>query len=157
MPVLTAAQIHKLNTDPISDAHILLVEIEEEHTGTVLRYARNNEDVVSNGETYEAATIEFSLPGYGEEIRPVSMTVSNVNRAPGRALVLSSERIMVRLMVIDYASPDTYLEDTQDLLAIVDADIDQQTVEARLISVIDWQSPVPFFKTTQGMFPGLFV
>lgn len=162
MPALTTAQIHKLNRDPVSDPHLLLIEIEELHSGFVHRHCRNNEAVlsrVSDGSTqysYEPATIEFSRIGHGEEIRGVSITVSNVDRNAGRALILSSEPVMVRMIVIDYASPDTALEDTLDLLGVASADISPQAIEARLESNLDFQLPWPPFRTTAQLFPGLF-
>lgn len=152
--VLTTAQLERMNRDPVDDPHILLVEFEEEHSGTVHRYCRNNEDIESDGETYLAATIEFGLPGHGAEIRPVSLMVSNVDRKAGRALLMSQERVMVRLMVIEASDPDTYLVDTLDLLAIESADIDAEAVEGQLASVIDFQSPVPFRRVTKDLFPG---
>lgn len=162
MTSLTAAQIEKLNRDPITDPYLLLVEIEELNTGTVHRYVNNNEDItstVSDGstsETWTAATIAFSLPGSGEEIRDVSLTVSNIDRAAGRALILSSDMIMVRLIVIDYASPNAALIDTYDLMHIGTGDVDAETVEVKLISSIDFNLPWPPGRMTEQLFPGVY-
>jgi len=157
MPTLTAAQIHKLNKDPITDPHVLLIEIEEEHTGVFHAYTTDNQDVVSNGVTYVPATIEFSIPKHGEEQEPVTVSVSNVHRAPGRALILSTEAIMVRMMAVDVSDPDTLLIDTLDMFQIAGAPIDSEAVDAELGPVIDWQHPVPFLRTTKDRFPGVWV
>lgn len=159
---LTAAQIHKFNRDPLADPVLLLVEIEELHSGSILRFARNNENVTSTvgdgstSETWTAAAIEFARTGYGEEIKGVSISVSNVTRAAGRALILSSEPIRVRLIPIDYAAPNVALEDTLDLLYIASGMISPERVEAKLESVIDWSVPWPPYRITKVLFPGVF-
>lgn len=162
MPVLTTAQIHKQNLDPVTDPQLLLVEIEELHSGVVHRYVRDVDDLessVSDGvttETWTAASIEFSWTGHGEEIRDVNITVSNVYRDAGRALILSSEPIMVRLIVIDYASPNTAMADTLDLLFIGEATIGPETVEGKLTSTILWDSAYPFYRATKMLLPGIY-
>ena len=154
--VLTSAQVHAINRDPVTDPHVILVEFEERGAGAVHRYCSDNQDIISNGETFEAATIGFSRIGYGEEVRGVALTVSNINRAPGRAVLNSREVIMSRIMTIDTADPDTYLEDSLDLLELGSASINSVVVEGQLASVIDWNLPVPFYRTTKGDFPGLW-
>lgn len=162
MPVLTTAQVHKLNLETMVDPQLLLVEFEELHSGFVHRHVRNNEDItstVSDGstsETWTAATIDFTWPGYSENIRDVNIEVSNVNRAPGRAMILSREPVMVRLIVIDYASPNVAMADTFDLLGVAEATIDAQTLSAKLTSNILWNLPVPFFRATKLLLPGIY-
>lgn len=157
MSGLTSAQIHKLNRDPVADPHVLLIEIEEEHGGTVLRYAADNQDGVSNGETYSAASFEYQFPGSGDAHDKITISVSNVNRAPGRALINSQERITVRMMIVDVSEPDDVLLDTLDIFVITDAYIGPDVVQANLQSVLEWRSPVPFYRATKDLFPGCWV
>lgn len=150
----TAAQRHKINRDPVSDPHILLTEIEEEHSGSPLRLAVNNEAVTSNSEEYSPAGIEFSIPGQGEEPSPPRATISNVNRAAGRAILLSRDMIMVRFMVIDVTAPDTSIIDTLDQFVITASSITAEDVSVTLGSAVDWQMPYPLMRATQANFPG---
>lgn len=157
--MVTAAQRDKFNRDPISDAHILMCEIIEEHNeDTALLLCDNNEDIVSNSETYSKASLEFNVPGWGEEFRPPTLSVSNVERLPGRALLLSQHLICVRLFVIDASLPDVIIEgtDTLDSLLIESGEITSETLTLTLRHAWDFQHPVPFDITSEPFFPAIW-
>lgn len=157
MPVVSASVIHKLNGDGIADPFILLIELEEEYSGIVHRFCNDNGDILSNGETYVPFAIDFALPAKGEEQTPVNVSVSNVDREPGKALLSADSRVMFRMMVIDAADPDAYIMDTLDMFFLSDSTISAQLADGTVAPVIDWQTPTPFFKTTQNLFPGVWV
>lgn len=157
MPVAAVFDIHKMNRDPVTDPYLLLVEAEEMHTGIVHRFVVDNTPLTSRGEVFEPLAIEFTLPAKGEEQQPVTATVSNVDREAGRVVLSASSRVMVRLIVIDATAPDVYLIDTLDMFFAAEAPITFEDVDLTLAPVIDWQSPVPFYKTTQNLFPGVWV
>ena len=156
MPVVSAGDIHNMNRDPISEPYLLLVELEEHNSGILNRWCVNNEPVVSNGNTYEPAAIEFSIPASGEEQTGVKAVVSNVDRTVGKALLAARKRVSVRLMVINIVVFDDYLIDTLDMFFISEAQFDAQELDATISSVIDWFTPVPFEKTTENLFPGVW-
>lgn len=155
--MVTAAQRDKLNRDPISDAHILMCEIIEEHNeSNAILLCHNNEDIVSNSETYSKASLDFNIPGYGEEFRAPTLSVSNVERLPGRALLLSQHLVCVRLFVVDASLPDIRMYDTLDSLVIESGEITSERLSLTLRHAWDFQHPVPFEITSEKFFPAVW-
>ena len=153
---LTAEQMWRDNLDPIPSPLVLLVELWEVHAGMVHRYARCPDEVVSNGQTYDPASIGFTRIAYGNTLKGTSMTVSNINRKPGRAVIASREDIYVRMLVIDLAVPDDIEEDTLDLMKLGQAKIGPEKVEGTLVPACDMGVPVPWYITTAADFPALY-
>lgn len=156
MPVIDLSDIHNMNRDPVASPYILLIELEETFSGVVQRFCVNNEPVQAMGEEYLPISVEFTLPGKGEEQLPVKATVSNIDREAGRALLSASKRVMVRLMVIDFAAPDEPLMDTLDMFFAAEAPIGAEEIDITIAPVLDWLTPVPFYRTTENLFPGVW-
>ena len=88
---------------------------------------------------------------------PVPLHPSRLReRTYNQSLLLARQRVTVRMMVIDFSDPDEYLVDTMDLFYIGAAPIDAQTVQGKLEPVMDWLVPVPFYRTTASLFPGVW-
>lgn len=157
MPSPTEAQRHKLNRDPIRDPHIVLLEFQEDGQSSVHRAAINTENVTWNGEIYYRASIDIQLPGTGGDETRATMTASNVDRLLSRALDSATQRINVRMILIDYAAPDAAIIDTQNLLVIPSATGSSTEITADLGPRASLLEPVPFQKTTKDQFPGVWL
>lgn len=162
MPVVTTEQRHKLTRDPVSDAHIVLLEFQEDGQTTFHRAAVNNEDVVSaaadgvTDQTYVATDIDVILPGQGDGPVAVRLEMSNLSRVAGQAISRARGRVGCRLMVIDETDPDTAIIDTSNLLVIQSATGDSVRISAELGMRADLQEPVPQRRTTRPFFPGVW-
>lgn len=154
--MVTAAQRHKLNRDPVVDPHIILLEFSEDGQGVIIRAAINTEDVVHNGETYTAAAIKATLPSAQNKEVTASLSASNTERILGRAIDAAKKRINVRIILIDYALPDVAVIDTQDLLVATSSSVSGVSVEMQLGPRSTLQEPVPARRTTRSTFPGVW-
>lgn len=154
--MVTDAQRHKLNLNPITDAHLVLLEFQEDGSSLVHRACINNEAIVSNGNTYEPTNIELSLPSASSNDVFVSMTISNIDRLVGRKLSLAKRPVGVRIMLIDSSVPDTLLLDTANLIVILSASGDSESITAELGPRAPLTEPWPPQRTRKQFFPGLW-
>lgn len=151
---ITTAQRHKVNLDPITDAHVLLLEFQEDGYSTVQRAAINNDDIVSNGNTFTATDISISLPGAGDAEPTVQMEMDNIDREIGKAVNRAKARIGCRIMLVDSSAPNTALIDTSNLLVIKSANGDSEKISAELGARATLQEPWPPQRTRKQFFPG---
>lgn len=156
MPDVTAAQRHKLNRDPVSDPHIVLVEFQEDGQAAINRAAINTEDVIWGGETYYRAAIDIQLAGSGGDEARATMVASNVDRLLSRALNSATQRVNVRLILIDYATGEALI-DTKNLLVIPAATATAEDISADLGPRASLLEPIPFKRTTKSEFPGIWL
>lgn len=158
MPVITDAQRHKLNRDPITDAHVLLLEFQEDGQSVIERAAINTEDIVWNGETYYRAGIEVKLPSTGDGDISAQLVAANVDRLISRALDKAEQRINVRMIMIDTSAPDATLIDTENLLVMPIASTSPDgRITASPSARANMQEPVPDKRTTKQEFPGAWL
>ena len=156
MPEVTDAQRHKLNRDPVSDPHIILLEFQEDGMATIHRAVANTEDFDWEGNTYYQRDITIELPNSGEGETQARLSTSNIDRTLGRVLDSATQRINVRLIVIDVTAPGTPLIDTKNLLVIPSAS-GMNELSVNLGPRASLQEPVPFVPTTQATFPGVWL
>ena len=154
--MVTTTQRHKVNRDPISDAHLILLEFQEDGESTVHRAAINNEDIISNGNTYSGMAISISLPGSGDGEQNVTIEASNITRDLGRAFLAASRQVGCRIMLIDASAPNTAILDTGNSLVIRDVSVTGATISASLGSRAPLNEPYPWKRTSKIFFPGLF-
>jgi hypothetical protein len=157
MPTPTTAQRHKLNRDPVTDPHIILLEFQEDGKSLVHRAAINTEDVEWNGETYVRAAVSVELPETRDGETRAQVVASNVERIMSRALNSATQRINVRLILIDVAAPEYALIDTMNLLVIPSASGNAERITMQLAPRASLQEPVPFKQTTKADFPGVWL
>lgn len=157
MPVPTTAQRHKLNRDPVSDAHVILLEFQEEGRSEITRAAINTEDVVSNGNTFTRYSIGVLLPATGGDDTTASLTIGNLDRVIGRVIDAARARVGVRMMLVDTSIPDTLIVDTKNLIVMSQISGNSIQLSAALTPRVSLQEPVPFQKTTRQFFPGVWV
>jgi hypothetical protein len=156
MPTTTAAQRHKVNRDPITDAHVILLEFQEDGNSTVHRAAINNEDVTSNGDSFVATDIEIALPNSNDQEPSVDIAMDNIDREIGKAVNRARNRVGCRIMLVDTSAPDTALMDTLNLMVISSAAGDSERVSASLGPRASLQEPWPPQRTRKQYFPGLW-
>lgn len=156
MPTITEAQRHKVNRDPITDAHVILLEFQEDGNSTVHRAAINNEDIESNGETFVATDIEIALPNSGDQEPSVDLSMDNIDREVGKAVNRARNRVGCRILLVDSSAPDTALMDTLNLMVISSATGDSDRISASLGPRASLQEPWPPMRTRKQYFPGLW-
>lgn len=152
--MVTPAQRHKVNRDPIADPHIMLLEFWEDGEETVIRAAVNNESVVHNGETYVPTNINLTLPSKENEEVSARLTASNSERLMGRAIDRAARRINVRMLMIDVAIPDVAIVDTLNLMVADSVQVSGILLNMTLGPRASLQEPVPVRRTTRNSFPG---
>jgi|CXWL01.1.fsa_nt_gi hypothetical protein len=154
----TAAQLFAAGRDPVADAWLMLVELQEEHSGSeILRVARNNADVMHNGNVFYKSSFEIRLPGASDEEPRAGLQASNVTRAAGRRLMLARHPIRVRLIVIDAAAPDAAVIDTNDLLKVGRWSADGMLVDLELKARASHAEPLPFQRTSRHLYPAVWM
>jgi hypothetical protein len=68
--------------------------------GGVERIARNSEDVTSNGNLFKAGWFDVTLPEESDQQPLVRLTVPNVNRLVGLALIETTESLTVKVEAV---------------------------------------------------------
>jgi hypothetical protein len=157
MPVPSNDQRHKLNRDPVADPHIVLIEFQEDGRSLVHRAAINTEDVTWRGNVYTRAAISVEMPETRDGETRAQLAMSNVDRLISRALNGATQRINVRIILIDFAAPDTPIIDTKNLLVMPSASGNSETVTGQLGPRASLLEPIPFKMTTREDFPGLWL
>ena len=153
--MVTAAQRHKLNRDPVSDPQIVLLEFQEDGSSTVHRAAANTEDVVWQGNTYIRRQIDVELPGTSTNETRARLVTSNIDRILGRAIDAAVQRINVRLILIDFATGEALI-DTKNLMVIPSAS-GMVELSVELGPRASLLEPVPASPTTRADFPGVYI
>lgn len=157
MPQPTDATRHTLNRDPIAEPYLVLLEFKEDGETDIVRVAVNNEDVTFQGEVYLKASVEVTLPSTQDGDQAATLTVSNVDRVLGKALLACRRRINVRMILVNAFDLDaTPIIDTMNLMVNPSSSVNPSIIEMSLGPRADQQEPVPFQRTTQQLFPGVF-
>ena len=157
MPNPTDAQRHKLNRDPVSDPHVVLLEFQEDGQSAVQRAAINTEDITFEGNLFTAASIDIQLPETKSGDTRARLVASNVDRILGRALDAATQRISVRIILIDTANPTVTIVDTENQLVIPSASGNSTEISAQLGPRATLQEPLPSKRTTKEDFPGIWL
>lgn len=158
MPTVTDAQRHKLNRDPITDAHVILMEFQEDGQAAIERAALNNEDITWNGEIYNRSDFEIQTPSTGDGEINAQLATANIDRYISRALDSATQRINVRIILIDTAAPEVAIIDTANLMVMPIASADEfGAITAQLGARAGLLEPVPFQRTTKAFFPGIWL
>lgn len=153
--MVSASVRHALNRDPVSEPLLVLLEFAEDGGGDVHRMAVNNEDVVSNGETFSAVAAEVTLPGAGDQSPGVSITISNIDRTLGAAVFRARRRVGVRVRLVAADDPDTAIIDTRDMMVLASASGDSISISGDLAPRGAALEPVSA-RVTRQFFPGLY-
>lgn len=157
MPNVSPAQRHKVNSDPIRDPHIILIEFQEIGRPEVERAALNNENLTRLGDEFHFANIEISLPDSGDAESTISLNASNVSRKLGIAINRAKNDIIVRVFLVDVSDIDgTPLIDTRNLFKISGAQGNSSFLSVSLGHRMSLQEPANGNSTSKILFPGVF-
>ena len=158
MPTVTDTQRHKLNRDPGSEPHVILLEFQEDGQSAVERAALNNEDVTYEGNVFSRSDIEVALPSTGDGEISAQLVSSNIDRYISRALDRATQRINVRIILIDTSAPTVAIIDTLNLMVMPAASASEDgSISAQLSARAGLLEPVPFQRTTKAHFPGVWL
>lgn len=144
---------NRYNTDP----DIVLMEFWEQGKSNRHRAAHNNENVVSNGEEYIASSINVTLPNASDQIQEANISISNISRIPGKAVLSAKQQLQVRLMNSSGLDRDNFLQDTLDMLVIRDVTITPISVGGTISSKADPLIAYPFSRTGYKAMPGIWI
>lgn len=104
MPISSAA-VELLLTRWRDDVLIYLLTITHPQLPTV-RFARNNESIVSRGETFSPAPFDLRLPPDNDQLPDMLITIPNVNRLIGRQILQINKGMNANLEAVFASAPD---------------------------------------------------
>lgn len=160
--VTTFHEAQETNPDP----DLLLLEFYEDGGAVVDRAVINNEDIIFYGETYVATDFSVNIPSDGEDFSAPSLSISNVDRSPGKLVLRANDRIVVRMIEVDGTDYTvsggvrtyyTIKNDTKNMMVITDATADIRTISGSLGPKLSLDQPYPVPKTNAKAFPGLYL
>lgn len=126
--------------------------------GTVYRVVRNNEDIVSNGQTYSAYAFDVTLPtSNNNEVPTAQLGIDNVDQMLIDGLRKQDKPVDVSIKVIRASSPNT-IEISIDSLVLqnVQWNAKQITGTLTLEDILNATYPNHFNLFDPLQFPGLF-
>lgn len=145
----------QLFRDRIEDTHLCLITLSHVSIEPPIRVAVNNENVVSNGETFIAGQMNVVLPKRGEGRTSAQITIANVDRRIG----LAAQRLItpadVTFQVVDAAEPDT-IDIDYPPMRLTGITGNALAVSGELTSRFNLQEPYPKVRATKTVAPGLY-
>lgn len=91
-----------------SEVFLLLLTINHADLASPIYVVNNTEDVVSNGNTFQAIPFRFQLPGEdGESLSQVTLTIDNVSKLLVTGVRSISTPLDLKLQVVLNSDPDT--------------------------------------------------
>ena len=155
MAELTADGVREAYAQETASAYIILYTITGEDLPATLYLAANNENVISNGNTFLASNITGILPEDSLDEQPkAQVQIGNVDRQISDALLLVSQAVYVKIQVVLSTVPDDIQLEIEDL-QLRDFRHDALTLSADLHphDILSQQIPADRYDNTQ--FPGL--
>lgn len=166
---LTTAQ--KTELERVASPHAMLSFIRISHSALDddIRIVNDVLSFVRGGEEWTAvADLDPRLVSDSEGIPRTVLTVPNVDRRIGEALLATSERAIVSVEVLSSADFDLSVDPRTEVgtaavyhayynFEIQDVSVDDMQVEATIILRDYSQEPWPFVVATEDRLPGLFV
>jgi len=95
-------------TPETSEVFLTLIEIDHTSLSSPIRVVDNNEDIVSNGNTYSGAAFLFTLPSQADDkLSPAKLTIDNVDRRIVEAVRTINSPADMTVSIILASDPDT--------------------------------------------------
>lgn len=165
---LTTAQ--KTELERVSSPHALLSFIRISHSSLTedIRIVNDVLNFVRGGEEWTAISdLDPRLVSDSDGIPRTVLSVPNVDRRIGEALLATSERARVSVEVLSSEDFDLSVDPRQEVgtaavyhsyldFELLDASVDDLQVEATIILRDYSQEPWPFVRATEDRLPGLF-
>jgi len=155
MSELTSEGVKQAYAQESTSAYLLLYTITGEDLPATLYLACNNEDVLSNGNTFVATSIEGVLPEDSLDEQPkAKIQIGNVDRAISDALLTVSQPVFVKIQVVLSTAPDDVQLEI-DELQLRNFQYDALFLSADLHphDILSQQIPADRYDATQ--FPGM--
>lgn len=111
---LSANAIELLLTRWRDDVAIYLLTITHPSLPTA-RFARNNEAIISRGETFSAAPFDLQLPEDNEQLPSLTLVIPNVNRRVGREILAINQGMNANIEAVFASDPDDIWKSILDL------------------------------------------
>lgn len=89
-----------------SQVFLVIIEIDHSDLTTPLRFVNNNENIVSNGNTYEAFPFEFQFPNDSEDESSARLSICNIDRQIVAVIRSLTSAPTVTVSVILASTPD---------------------------------------------------
>lgn len=154
MRTLSAAGLASIHAQQTSEVWLVLLTISG--TGmTTLRVVNNNEDIVSNGQTFVAFPFEITLPSEDSDSPPRAyLRIDNVDKQIAATIRSISTPPSVQIDVIRASAPNSP-EITFAGLTLRGVSMDAGAVQGELSFESIFSEPVTL-TMTPSRFPGLF-
>ena len=141
----------------IDTPNVLIMEFSEVGSSVIHRAALNNEDIVSNGHTYVRSGISITIPNSSSRDHRIQVSIPNISGIPGQLVSKVNSDISVRIMNTSAENRDNLLQDTGNLLRLVDVVVSPATVAGTLVSRVDFNLPYPPNRATKNAIPGVWL
>lgn len=122
---------------------------------TTLRVCNNNENIISNGQTFIAYPFRLTLPSDGENAPVARVQIANVSREIGQAIDAATDNVTFQIDLILASNPDL-LEKSFGGLDLRTVSRTPLIVEGEIQSASFASEPCPHIRVTPGRFPGMF-
>jgi hypothetical protein len=150
----SAAAVRALLGLEPDDVVLVLLTISHPEIETI-RVTNNNEDVLSNGNTFLAFPFDITLPPDSEDPGAAQLTIANVDRKIIGALEDITDPPDCEAQIV-LASTPNIIEFEWVKLVLRSADADDMTVTAVVGQPVIDATPYPPVRVTQRDFPGLY-
>jgi len=151
----SAAAIKLLMARFSKEAWLWLLIIDHADLPAPIRWVRNNEDIISDGETFAKCDFMLTIPGSGEQSRSARLAMPNVSREIGFALSTMVGAASVTFQAVLASQPDTIELDFPGF-KLRNVAWDAMIAEGELRRGEDDREPYPRVRITPGGFPPWF-
>lgn len=153
---LSAAAIRALMDRFSREVAPWLVTVDHADLPTPIRLVRNNQDIVSNAETFSKSEFQINIPTQGEGEKRASLAMPNVSRDIGFALKTMKGPASVRFQLVLASSPNT-IELDFDHFRLRRAGWTASIAEGELVRSVDIRGePSPSIFLVPSIFPTWF-
>lgn len=151
----SSAAVAAANAQYTDKVWLMLLEITHATLTTPIRVVNNNEDIVSNGNTYLKAAFDMPLPDEIDESPSVQIVIDNVDRLIVDSARSISSPATVTLSVVLADTPNV-IEAGPFLMQLVRVSYDKLKVTGTLIyeDILNDQFPAQTFNTAR--YPGIY-
>lgn len=151
----SAAALKMLMARTSKEVWLWLLTIDHPDLPDPIRWVRNNEDIVSDGETFAKCDFEIIPPGMGGRNYSARLGMPNVSREIGFALMNMDGPADVLFQAVLASSPDTIELDFEGF-KLRNVSWDVIIAEGELSRGSDDDEPYPKVRVTPASFPPWF-
>lgn len=140
----------------VTQVYVVLIEVAHPMMGETLRVVNDDQDLVSNGETWVRGYCALELPDTLEGDRKASISIQNVNNAISSSLRSLVGPATVKFRVVRRDTPNT-VEVEYPTLKVGNIRGDALVVRGDLISGHNKAEPFPRVTANRTTAPGLYL